>query len=313
MKPATNCGQQIDSTSYHGGNNQQQRWSLRTAEATRYRAWFSNHNEGHAVSLVVLVRLAAVSYSSGHSRDLRSRYEPDFVCWRLNFLTIFIVMYISRKGSIAGPRFKIPFMGPFASSTFQVELYLAQWASGPLSCVSVFHKQVDPRTVIPLLTIFFLISQVRGSRLRSGRRAQSLQDPQPCDTMYRAHRERHDGLESLDFPTRPSTRRVPSRLYRSVYKQSAWCILVCPGAGLQRLLRQVRGAHGGQRRQASQVHGMFREINCALSCRTFFSDYISQDALKRIADDFHLVRAALELVNVPLSMYIPFTKPWLGK
>lgn len=58
---------------------------------------------------------------------------------------------------------------------------------------------------------------------------------------------------------------------------------------------------------------MFREINCALSCRTFFGDYISQDAVKRIADDFYLVTAALELVNVPLSLYVPFTKPWWGK
>jgi C-22 sterol desaturase len=59
--------------------------------------------------------------------------------------------------------------------------------------------------------------------------------------------------------------------------------------------------------------GWFREINCALSCRTFFGDYISQDAVKRIADDFYLVTAALELVNVPFSIHIPFTKPWLGK
>lgn len=58
---------------------------------------------------------------------------------------------------------------------------------------------------------------------------------------------------------------------------------------------------------------MFREINCALSCRTFFGDYISQDAVKKIADDFYLATAALELVNVPLSMYIPFTKTWYGK
>lgn len=58
---------------------------------------------------------------------------------------------------------------------------------------------------------------------------------------------------------------------------------------------------------------LFREINCALSCRTFFGDYISQDAVKRIADDFYLVTAALELVNVPFSIHIPFTKPWYGK
>ncbi len=58
---------------------------------------------------------------------------------------------------------------------------------------------------------------------------------------------------------------------------------------------------------------MFREINCALSCRTFFGDYISKDAVEKIANDFYLATAALELVNVPLSMYIPFTKTWLGK
>jgi C-22 sterol desaturase len=65
--------------------------------------------------------------------------------------------------------------------------------------------------------------------------------------------------------------------------------------------------------QPTTFMGFFREINCALSCRTFFGEYISQNAVKRIADDFYLVTAALELVNVPLSMYIPFTKPWLGK
>lgn len=59
--------------------------------------------------------------------------------------------------------------------------------------------------------------------------------------------------------------------------------------------------------------GWFREINCALSCRTFFGDYISQEAVKKIADDFYLVTDALDLVNVPLSIYVPFTKCWRGK
>lgn len=58
---------------------------------------------------------------------------------------------------------------------------------------------------------------------------------------------------------------------------------------------------------------LFRELNCALSCRAFFGDYISPSAVKRIADDFYLATAALELVNVPLSLHIPFTKPWRGK
>lgn len=62
-----------------------------------------------------------------------------------------------------------------------------------------------------------------------------------------------------------------------------------------------------------QFMGFFREINCALSCRTFFGNYISHDTVKRIADDFYLITAALELVNFPYSTHIPFTKPWRGK
>lgn len=58
---------------------------------------------------------------------------------------------------------------------------------------------------------------------------------------------------------------------------------------------------------------LFREINCALSCRTFLGDYISQAAVKKIADDYYLATAALELVNVPFSIHIPYTKPWLGR
>jgi C-22 sterol desaturase len=57
----------------------------------------------------------------------------------------------------------------------------------------------------------------------------------------------------------------------------------------------------------------FREINCALSCRTFVGNYISDEAVTKIADDYYCITAALELVNVPLSLYVPYTKVWLGK
>jgi C-22 sterol desaturase len=53
------------------------------------------------------------------------------------------VMYIKNKGSIAGPMLKIPFMGPFIQALHpKFDEYLKQFASGPLSCVSVFHKYV---------------------------------------------------------------------------------------------------------------------------------------------------------------------------
>lgn len=50
-------------------------------------------------------------------------------------------MYIWRKGSIAGPAWKAPFIGPFLESVNpDFKKYHAKWDSGALSCVSVFHK-----------------------------------------------------------------------------------------------------------------------------------------------------------------------------
>lgn len=51
------------------------------------------------------------------------------------------VKYFWLKGSIVGPTFKIPFMGPFLESVNpKFHEYKAKWDSGELSCVSVFHK-----------------------------------------------------------------------------------------------------------------------------------------------------------------------------
>lgn len=52
-----------------------------------------------------------------------------------------LVRYILNKGTIVGPIFKEPLMGPFLQSVNpKFEEYYAKWLSGPLSCVSVFHK-----------------------------------------------------------------------------------------------------------------------------------------------------------------------------
>lgn len=55
----------------------------------------------------------------------------------------------------------------------------------------------------------------------------------------------------------------------------------------------------------------FRELMCAVSCRTFVGHYITDEAIKKIADDYYNITAALELVNFPII--IPFTKTWYGK
>ena len=56
---------------------------------------------------------------------------------------------------------------------------------------------------------------------------------------------------------------------------------------------------------------MFREINCAISCRTFVGHYLSAAEVKKIADEYYKITAALDLVNFPII--IPFTRTWYGK
>lgn len=56
---------------------------------------------------------------------------------------------------------------------------------------------------------------------------------------------------------------------------------------------------------------VFRELMCAVSCRTFVGHYMPETAVKKIADDYYKITAALELVNFPIIL--PYTKSWHGK
>ncbi len=68
-------------------------------------------------------------------------YPTKWYANHILVLTLHTVMYIKNKGSIAGPTFKIPFMGPFLQSLNpRFAGYLTQFGRGKLSCVSVFHK-----------------------------------------------------------------------------------------------------------------------------------------------------------------------------
>ncbi|PVI02295.1 cytochrome P450 [Periconia macrospinosa] len=221
--------------------------------------------------------------------------------WQILLMILFFAatydqaMYIIRKGSIAGPAFKVPFMGPFVQALHpRFEAYLAQWASGPLSCVSVFHK------FVVLASDRDLAHKV----LKSPTYAKPCIVPIAADIMGhnawiflqgKAHTEYRRGLVGL-FTNKALSTYLP--VQEQVYSNY-----------FDKFVAETK-AHGGK---PTTFMGAFREINCALSCRTFFGDYISQDAVKKIANDSYLVTAALELVNVPLSMYIPFTKSWLGK
>ncbi len=71
-----------------------------------------------------------INVSTRHTRHFKvaATYSPK-------------VSYITQKGSIVGPAWKAPFIGPFISSMSpKWHEYKGKWASGELSCVSVFHK-----------------------------------------------------------------------------------------------------------------------------------------------------------------------------
>ncbi|KAK2054786.1 cytochrome P450, partial [Colletotrichum caudatum] len=204
-------------------------------------------------------------------------------------------MYLKRKGSIAGPTFKIPLMGPFIQALHpKFEQYLAQWASGPLSCVSVFHKFV----------VLASDRDIAHKVFKSPAYAEPCIVPVAKDMLGhkswvflqgRAHAEYRRGLTPL-FTNKAMATYLPAH-----------------GRVLGDYFAKFVAASEAARGGPAAFMALFREVNCALSCRTFFGDYISQDAVESIADDFYLVTAALELVNVPLSMYVPFTKVWRGK
>ena len=75
--------------------------------------------------------------------------------------------------------------------------------------------------------------------------------------------------------------------------------------------KAVKMSEQGDQEKGVRFMPFFRELMCAVSCRTFVGHYISDNAIKKIADDYWMITAALELVNFPII--IPFTKTWYGK
>ncbi|PKS08854.1 hypothetical protein jhhlp_003465 [Lomentospora prolificans] len=203
------------------------------------------------------------------------------------------VMYIVRKGSIVGPAWKLPFMGPFLQSVNpKFEEYYAKWCSGPLSCVSVFHK-------------FVVIASTRDM---SRKIFNSPAFVKPCvvDVAHkllgadnwvfldgRPHVDFRKGLNGL-FTRKALESYLPGQeeVYQAYFKKFV----------------QITKENDGK---PVPFMPEFRELMCAVSCRTFVGHYISDEAVKKIADDYYLITAALELVNFPII--IPFTKTWYGK
>ncbi|KAI9892863.1 MAG: RNA polymerase C-22 sterol desaturase [Vezdaea aestivalis] len=201
--------------------------------------------------------------------------------------------YIWNKGTIAGPSMKIPFIGPFLESVNpKFEQYHAKWASGALSCVSVFHK-------------FVVIASTR-EMARKVFNSPMYVKPCVVDVAHKLLRPTNwvflDGKAHVEF--RKGLNGLFTRQSLEIY---------LPGQ------EDVYDKYFAEFLATSKEHGSkpvpfmasFREINCAISCRTFVGHYLSDAAVKKIADDYYNITAALELVNFPII--IPFTKTWYGK
>ncbi|KAL9474213.1 hypothetical protein ACSS6W_008593 [Trichoderma asperelloides] len=210
---------------------------------------------------------------SSKAGGVLSTYLPDSN-WQIAVTALLILIAYDQSG----PMFKIPLMGPFLQAIYpKFDAYLAQWASGPLSCVSVFHKFVVLASDRDLAHKVFKSPTFTRPCLVP----MAIEIMRPTAWVFlngKAHAEFRRGLTGL-FTNKALSRYLPvqEKVYGDYFKKFV---------------------------QASKENKGKPNV---------FMDYISQEAVKRIADDFYLVTDALDLVNVPLSIYIPFTKCWRGK
>ncbi|KAF2732202.1 cytochrome P450 61 [Polyplosphaeria fusca] len=202
--------------------------------------------------------------------------------------------YIWNKGPIAGPAWKIPFIGPFLQSMDpKFSIYYNQWTSGPLSCVSVFHK-------------FVVLASTR-DMARKIFNSPAFVKPCVVDNAYKLLRPNNwvflDGKAHVDY--RKGLNGLFTRQALETYMPGVEEIL---DIYFDRWVKLSQEEHKGD--YIAYMH-QFREIMTALACRTFVGHYMSEETVKKIANDYFLITAALELVNFPIIL--PFSKSWYGK
>lgn len=210
--------------------------------------------------------------------------------------------YWRQKGSLVGPAWKIPFIGPFLESVWpKFEAYHAKWLSAPLSCVSVFHK-------------FVIIASTR-DMARQIFNAPAYVKPCVVDVAIKllrpenwvfldgkAHVEYRKGLNGL-FTRQALSAYLPGQ--QEVYEEYFEAF-----HETSENARKTKSGVGPDNGGTKFVYAL-RELTAAVACRTFVGHYMSHAQVKEIADDYYYITAALELVNFPII--IPFTKTWYGK
>ncbi|KAI5294525.1 RNA polymerase C-22 sterol desaturase [Ascosphaera acerosa] len=256
----------------------------------------------------------------GLLRQLAETVSPGSVLLSLLLLAVFYdqARYVWLKGCIVGPAMKIPFMGPFLQSVNpKFHEYKAKWDSGELSCVSVFHNRSSAiaggntrgkhaNFAPPPRAFRFVV--IASTRDMSRKVFNSPTYVKPCvvDSAHKLLGPTNwvflDGKAHVDY--RKGLNGLFARHALSIYMPETEPVL---DKYFDRFLARSKELNYEHEPWMHQ----FRELMCALSCRTFVGDYISEAAVKKIADDYYLITAALELVNFPIIL--PFTKTWHGK
>lgn len=199
------------------------------------------------------------------------------------------IMYQIRKGSIAGPKYKMwPIIGPFLESLDpKFEEYKAKWDLGALSCVSIFHKFVVIALSHDLARkILTLPKYVKPCVVDV-----AIRILRPTNWVFldgKAHSDYRRGLNGLFTNQALEIYIKVQEKYMDIYLDR-----FCKYDGARAFFPE------------------FRELLCALSLRTFCGDYIREEQIAEIADNYFRITAALELVNFPIIL--PYTKTWYGK
>lgn len=235
------------------------------------------------------------SFVSGNSA-LLSKFES--ISWLQILISLIVIAitydqiaYQLNKGSITGPKYKFwPIIGPFLESLDpKFEGYLAKWNSGPLSCVSIFHKFVVIASDTTLARKIF----------------QSPSFVKPCvvDVAVKILRPTNwvflDGKAHVDY--RKGLNPLFTKKALEIYIPEQEKVM---DTYLEKFVKISDG-------KPQVFFPEFREYMCAISLRTFCGDYITEGQIKMIADNYYKVTAALELVNFPIIL--PYTKTWYGK
>ncbi|KAH7375607.1 cytochrome P450 61 [Plectosphaerella cucumerina] len=203
------------------------------------------------------------------------------------------VSYIMQKGSIVGPAMKLPFMGPFLQSMDpKFHEYQAKWASGDLSCVSVFHK-------------FVVIASTRDL---SRKIFNSPGYVQPCVVDVAPKLLGHDNFVFLDGKAHVDFRKGLNGLFT---RQALAAYLPGQEKVYQDYFARFLKVTKDNDDKPTPFMPHLRGLTCAVALRTFCGYYISDDAVTKISDDYYLITAALELVNFPIIL--PYSKTWYGK